>query len=70
MVKVVDIESLTKLSGGVVDVEPPQTQNLQRQMSNGGSGMRWWFCGSSMELQKCNDRFGVGNAEVEVVMRV
>ena len=27
----------------------------QRQMSNGGSGMRWWFCGSSMELRNGND---------------
>ena len=62
MVKVVNVESLAKLSGGVVDVEPflvsrntlgnekkPQTQNLQRQMSNGGSGKR---CGLHLAMWK------------------
>ena len=55
MVKVVDDESLTKLSSGVDGVEPflvsPNTlgkgktanSKFQRKMSNGGSGMRWWF---------------------------
>ena len=55
MVKVVDVESLLKLKGGVVDVEPflvnrntlgnGKTGNSksQRKMSNGGSGMRWWY---------------------------
>ena len=53
MVKVVDDESLTKLSGGVDGVEPflvspntlgkGKTANSKSQMSNGGSGMRWWF---------------------------
>ena len=50
MLKVVDVESLLKLSGGVVDVEPflvsrntlgnRKTANSksQRKMSNGGSG--------------------------------
>ena len=66
MVKVVDDKSLTKLSGGVVDVEPflvsrntlgnGKTANSksQRKMSNGGSGMR---CGS-----------GVSNADMVVVV--
>ena len=55
MVKVADVKSLAKLSGGVVDVElflvsrntlgngKATTQNLQSKMSNGGSGMRWWY---------------------------
>ena len=55
------------MSGGVLNVEPSlisqntlgngKTANSksQTQMSNGGSGKRWWFCGSSMGLRKCND---------------
>ena len=63
MEKVVDVESLAWLGGGVVDVEPflvsrntlgngkTTTQILKGQMSNGVSGKRWWFA--------------LGNAEVE-----
>ena len=55
MVKVVDVESLAKLSGVVVDVElflfsqntlgnrKTTKSKSQRKMSNGGSGMRWWL---------------------------
>ena len=52
---VVDDESVAKMSSGDVDVETflvsqntlgnGKTANSksQRKMSNGGSGMRWWF---------------------------
>ena len=80
MVKVVNVESLEKLSDGVVDVEPflvsrntlgnGKTANSKSQRPNVKCQMVvagcGGGCGSSMGLRKCNDGFlRVGNAEVE-----
>ena len=47
------LPSVAMMSGGVLDVEPflisrntlgnGKTANSKSQMSNGGSGKRWWF---------------------------
>ena len=71
------LPSVAMMRGGVVDVNPflisrntlgngkTTTQNLKDKSQMVVAGMRWWFCGSSMGLRKCNDGFQVRNAKVE-----
>ena len=57
----VDDDFMAMMSGGVLNVDPflisrktlgnGKTANSKSQMSNGGSGKRWWFAFGNAEVE-------------------